>query len=90
MISLLKEKDRVIYTPKSTTAFHVQGVPHMIMGIASDPKESDRWWLLLEASCLARFGNALRHDRSDPFIVQPSTLIAISLRLDISSTNKIH
>jgi len=61
--------DKVTYIPNSNGLLRVNDFPQMIMEIASSSEEDNLHQMLLQAACLARLGNALRIDKSIPFIV---------------------
>lgn len=60
----------VTYTPKSDASLWIGKFPHLLLEVVSDQAHSDRHRMLLQAKCLAKFGNALRRNsRSDPFVI---------------------
>lgn len=75
----LPELKRRKYTPKSDASLRINKVPHLLLEVISDTAHSDCTWMLLQAACVARLGNALRSDQ-EPFIVSAiyidETLIA--------------
>src|SRR4051794_32036107 len=54
VISFTESGAKVMYTPRSDALLRVQDVPHMILELASNPEENDRYRMLLQAACLAR------------------------------------
>ncbi|KAI9458962.1 hypothetical protein F5148DRAFT_1287262 [Russula earlei] len=57
------------YTPKSDFCMLIGNIPHLILEVASEPSERDKYRLLLQASCLARILNKLRTPNAIPVIV---------------------
>ena len=51
--------------------FHmrIRNFPHLILEVASQSSERDKYRLLLQASCLARIGNKLLKQDAEPIIV---------------------
>ncbi|CAG8686014.1 3542_t:CDS:2, partial [Acaulospora colombiana] len=57
------------YIPKSNASLCINRFPHLILEIISDSSQSDYYRMLLQAACLARLGNKLRKEKTNPFIV---------------------
>ncbi|KAF8494276.1 kinase-like domain-containing protein [Gautieria morchelliformis] len=57
------------YTPRSDASLLVDGYPHMLMEIQSRSDGYDCYRMLLQAACLVRLSNALRHTNTDPFVI---------------------
>lgn len=51
--------EKLCYTPRIDFHMRIRNFPHLLLEINSQPNESDRYRLLLHASCLARLGNSL-------------------------------
>jgi len=61
--------EKARYNPKSDASLCISRFPHLVLELISDPSQSDRIRMLLQAACLARLGNALRPGSARPFIV---------------------
>jgi len=57
------------YTPNSDASLRINKFPHLVVEVASNDKESDRYRMLLQAACLARLGRVLRQSSAPPVIV---------------------
>jgi len=52
--------------------FHlsIQDLPFILLEVVSDEnRESDRYRMLIQASCIARFANTTSNPTTDPFVV---------------------
>jgi hypothetical protein len=62
-----------ICTPRSDFLMCIKDFPHLLLEVNSQSNESDRFRMLLQASCIARIGNWLRTSTSR----KPITIMAI-------------
>lgn len=73
--------DKRSYTPKSDAELRIAGFPHLLLEVISHENETDRIRMLLQASCLARFGNSLRK----PSCSNPLIISAIYINKDLQA-----
>ena len=52
------------YTPRSNFHMCINNFPHLLLEVVSQPNESDRFCMLLQAACISRIGNSLRASTS--------------------------
>lgn len=58
------------HTPRPDFHMRIQDFPHILLVVASQKNESDRYRMLLQASCLARLGNTLRPSKlNEPVVI---------------------
>jgi hypothetical protein len=58
------------YTPNSDFHLSFHGLPCILLEVVSDEhSESDRYRMLIQASCVARFANTFRKPDTPPFVV---------------------
>jgi hypothetical protein len=53
-------EQEVSYTPKSDFHLEIRTFPHLLLEVNSQPNESDRFRMILQAACISRIGNLLR------------------------------
>jgi hypothetical protein len=69
------DNDKSMYTPKSDFHMCINNFPHLLLEVVSQPNESDRFRMLLQASCMSRIGNWLRASTSRKPIVNMAIYI---------------
>ena len=74
--------EKLCYTPRIDFHMRIRNFPHLLLEINSQPNESDRYRLLLHASCLARLGNSLRASTSRG----PIVIMAIYIDQDFEAS----
>jgi hypothetical protein len=62
-------KENFSCTPRSDFHIRINNFPHLLLEVVSQTNESDRFRMLLQASCMARIGNSLRAPTSGKPIV---------------------
>jgi hypothetical protein len=64
-----------MYTPKNDFHMCINNFPHLLLEVVSQSHESDRFRMLLQASCMSRIGNWLRASTSRKSIVNMAIYI---------------
>jgi hypothetical protein len=74
--------EKLCYTPRSDFHMRIRDFPHLLLQVNSQPNESDRYRMFLQASCLARLGNSLRASTSGG----PIVIMAIYINKDFKAS----
>ena len=78
----VRGEKKLCYTPRSDFHMRIRDFPHLLLEVNSQPNESNRYRMLLQASCLARLGNSLRASTSRG----PIVIMAIYINKDFKAS----